>query len=212
MRTELKEQVKRVNEISQRVDAVTGEDHDDYGDIDGSESERLTGGKRTEAAIEKSCSKNDQLNTRLETLRRRMLTLSDKQLSAQEVACAEEVRRLNSSIGSTFDVTAPVTPNALLHLVNSAPEAEDCGGSRLEGSSAMLANRFRQVEELHSTVTEQAKQVVERRAEDASQPQTNGLGGSFRRQQLARVMGLLERETALVEGVSERLRRLGGLE
>lgn len=212
MRSELREQVRKVHEIAQRVDAVTGDnefgnDHDD--------SEDRMGRAKTEAAIEETRAKNAQLNERVESLRRKMLTLGDGQLSKKEVQFAEEVGKVSTALGQGHESkSAPVGPNELLRLADSAssPSQRDQGSQQ---TSASLASRFEQAEEICKTLAQQATEVSEKQqqgegAEKAQQGQNSG--DRYRRQALAQVMNLLERETALMEGVSERLRRLGGLE
>jgi nucleoporin NUP82 len=65
---------------------------------------------------------------------------------------------------------------------------------------------------LQEQLVKQANRAVERLSEQDGQERKQaggGVGAEFRRQRLQQVMALLDRETALVDAVTERLGRLG---
>ena len=193
MRSELQEQVRKVAEIAQRVDAVTGSDEmeDEDQDEDG-----LTGKEKIEHRVEQSQQKTAELNERVEALRRKMMLLGGRQLSAKEKAFADEVGKLERSI-------LPVSE-----------DGAEMADSRISGKTptSSLAGRFEAVQSLQQRLvlqaaeaTQQAEQEEQNRSENVN---ASGVGSEFRKQKLAQVMQLLERETALVEAVMERLGRL----
>ncbi|GAB7359779.1 hypothetical protein MBLNU230_g6950t1 [Neophaeotheca triangularis] len=212
MRSELREQVRKVQEMSQKVDAVTGEEYGQNGD----DSEERMGREKTAAAIEETRAKNTRLNERVESLRRRMLKLGDGQLSNKEAQFLEEVDKTNTAIGqgSGDDKDAPVGPDQILHMDNSRSSSlrRSTGPPKTEKMAGSLSTRFEQAEELCKSLARQAAEVSQHQVEGAERSQQAQSGDRYRRQALAQVMNLLEREMALMDAVSERLRRLGGLE
>lgn len=205
MRLELQEQVRKVAEIAQRVDSVTGQDEeeaDGEGEEEGREEERLAGKDKIEHRIEHSQQKTAELNERVEVLRRKMMRLGGQQLSAKEQAFAVEVGRLEQSI---LSVDA---------AVGEPTSTEDSPPPRSKAGS--LSARFDAVQNLQQKLVHQAAEAAEQSSSseaEARKPvdlRASGVGNEFRKQKLAQVMGLLERETALVEAVMERLRRIQG--
>ena len=75
-----------------------------------------------------------------------------------------------------------------------------------------MAGRLEVVGSLCAQLVDQVSEIGEREVvESDGEKRVNGGGGEFRKKKLGQVMGLLERETALVEAVRERLARLGGV-
>ena len=107
-----------------------------------------------------------------------------------------------------------------------ASEIKALDESLEDSSSNSLQHRFDAVKKLDKDLVSRAKDATVRVSSSSPAP-TNGedgddqalkrskrsstVPGGFRRQKLAQVMQLLERETALVDAVTERLGRLGGL-
>ena len=211
MRSELREQVRKVAEMAQRVDSVTGVDEDDGDGDDGGDanSEReegeevegkwkLVGRDKIQMRIEASQKKTAELNQRVEALRRKMVSLGAQQMSGKEKAFAEEVGRMERWIEPPSADPATTEENG--------PSEQAQGGS--------LASRFEAVEALKDRLVAQANEVKEEKVEaspSAESRRGSAAGSGFRKQKLAQVMVLLERETALVEAVMERLRRLQGV-
>lgn len=202
MRSELLEQVRRVAEIAQRADVVTGEldERSNYeaGEGNGEEEEEVVSGQaKIEQRLENSRHKTTELHERVDVLRRKMRSLGggNVPLSARERAFADEVEKLHASI-----------------LSNG--EARDHG----KDEPAPLADRFEAVSALKQELVPLAATAVEKHQTQietnaANQEKRNdgvgvGVGAAFRKQKLAQVMLLLERETALIEAVMERLGRL----
>lgn len=201
MRAELQEQVRKVNDIAGRIDNVTGDA--DYADSDPDDEEgpnRALGKDRIDERMQLSQERSHALNERVEALRRKMALLGGKQLSAKESAFAREVEKLQSAIMHT---ETPTSPHALLHMSNTSQQ--------LERESGSLAHRFEEARRLQEALINQAEEASKGREGGGEGKRGAGVPEGFRRQKLAQVRGLLERETALVDAVSERLARLGGL-
>ena len=108
------------------------------------------------------------------------------------------------------EIPAPVSPNALLHIPNSPSSIN--GAQRSKKAEGTLTARFAEIDDLQEQLVKQANQAVERLGEQEGKERKQAGGGvaaDFRRQRLQQVMALLERETALVDAVTERLGRLG---
>lgn len=204
MRLELREQVRKVAEIAQKVDSVTGLDEDDDEDAegeaeDGFEGRGLTGKDKIDQRIEASREKSAELNERVEALRKKMLRLGGAQLSAKERAFGEEVGRLERSVL----VLPPGTS----------------GETKAVSKTMALSARFDAVQDLQQKLVGDVDRAVVQAAPSKKDGEGNGnalasstgVGPGFRKQKLEQVMALLERETALVEAVMARLKTLQGV-
>jgi len=228
MQAELREQVRRVNEIAAKVDGVAG------GDAEDGEEASQAGKQKIDERIQRSWERTEGLNERVETLRKKMLRLGGQQLSAKEMAFAEEVERLrltidarSEGIGKAEKPAAPTNPSALVHMPNSEEEQDQTVAQQQqhlsspaavdedEDADGSLAARLEAVRQLHSQLVQQVSEAEAREAEASSSTgkratMAGGVSADYRRQKLAQVFALLERETALVDAVTERLGRLTG--
>jgi len=203
MRSELQEQIRKIAEIAQRVDMVTGQDEDVESEVDedGEADQPMTGREKIEHRIEESQQKTIELNERADALRRRIARLGGQPLSAKESAFAAEVSKLEQSILSVDAAGGEPTSTD-----DSPPPKMKIGS---------LTARFDAVQNLQQELVAQAKRVEDQATSGSDAKQVGGLrssgiGGEFRKQRLVQVMSLLERETALIEAVMDRLQRLQG--
>ncbi|KAK1818171.1 hypothetical protein LTR12_007449 [Friedmanniomyces endolithicus] len=214
MQAELREQVRRVNEIAQKVDVVVGEEEEDSHDSNKNSASQLTGGKeKIEHRIQQSQGKTRQLQAKVDALRTKMLSLGGKQLSAKERSFAKEVETLNRSLEPTATPEAPTEPAALLHMANSPSSKREHEQEQADS----LTGRFDAVGALREQLVRQVEDVAAQR--QGAEGRIGGGGGEgkgsgvmamsgFRSRRMEVVRELLERETALVEGVGARLARL----
>jgi nucleoporin NUP82 len=234
LRSELYDQVIKVREIAARVDAVTGDDGRDgeaafgasaYGEV--VEDAQMFGAEKVDHRVMVANSNTKSLNERVERLRQKVAMLGGKELSAKERAFAEEVSRLQASLAkgesqmggppSPSPVPAPVTPDTLLHIPNSPSSPSNNGsssGRRDRKAEGALTARFTEIDDMQEDLVKQANRAVERLNEqqegDEQRKQAGGgVAAEFRKQRLQQVMAMLERETALVDAVTDRLGRLG---
>ncbi|GAB7341665.1 hypothetical protein MBLNU457_g0013t1 [Dothideomycetes sp. NU457] len=174
MRSELHEQIRKVREINARVTTVTGKD-----DI----SSDLSTNDKIARRMKSARDKNNDLAHRVDRLRRRMTSVSGKELSQREENWAAEVGALDDSINA------------------------DKG----------LESRFGAVQKMTKEFVGLAKGVAGDIGEGdgerygVEKKDAPSVPNDFRKQKIGQVMGLLERETALVEAVMARLARLGGV-
>lgn len=215
---ELQEQKRRVREIMHKVDVVVGEDQDmeDY-DGDEGEGERLVGSEKMEVRINESNDRTVELSERVDRLRKKIFQLGGGALSKRELEFEQEVRHLQGILEPAHDAgnaEAPVEPSAILHLDNSPLSRQERLREQDE-KAGTLAARFQNVLELREKLVQQAHELLDLRQKvESSVPAekkiSRGYGSEYKKRQLAQVMALLERETALMEDVSERLARLSG--
>ncbi|KAL1296669.1 hypothetical protein AAFC00_000149 [Neodothiora populina] len=200
MKLELTEQIRRVDEIAKRIESVTGDDDEGAEDEQNSGSSvgRVVGREKIERRMATATDRSQRLQDRVEALRRKMTNLGGKELTAREEAWAEEVLALKKSIGG-IDKDEPTVEQA-----DNSSEAKS------------LSSRLNTVAELQKDLLSKAKAVQDRQNGDAENSNNDGLDGArvpldFRKQKIQQVMQLLQRETALVDAVTERLGRLGGI-
>lgn len=212
MMNEMKAQVEKVRELSNRVNSVTGED--EFPEQKAGEPDLVRGGRyKMQSRIEQRQAKTEELRERVQRLQGKMRGLQGKELSAKEQAFLEEVERLQRSV--LPPAPKPTTPEGLLRMGDSEPADSlvlDNGGDDGEERESIL-QRFEAVREVYEQLTRQAA-AVQREVESArgieGRSPTKGAqgGGDFRQRKLENVWALLERETALVDAVGERLERL----
>ncbi|KAI6844021.1 hypothetical protein KC340_g980 [Hortaea werneckii] len=233
MRSELLDQIRRVREIRDKVDVVVGTDEGSEADSEG-EGGSLEKKDRVEVRANEAHERTVELNERVERLRAKMGRLGGgasggRPLSVREQGFAKEVERVSVSVGAGEEDGGGEKGTGMGLLPAPASERVGDGQSAGEGEhqqvGSSLVRRLQAAKELHERLVRQAGEAVEsaeqRRGgagEEGGSSATKRVAGGtaaapvhgdFRRQKSQQVMALLERETALVEGVAERLARLG---
>lgn len=230
MRSELQDQIRRVRELREKREAVVGE----YGGGSDADSEgeggTLGSRDRIEMRVNDASERTIELNERLERLRKKTAKLGGgRELSSREKAWAGDVERMSRGIGLEGGEADGLAQSSVL-LATSHSKSE--GGSQARDAKVpTLAARLQTVHALHERLTGEVQVVVDRTkkekdkekdeeshgagdahgTEKTSSPAMQIVGTEFRRRKLAQVMELLARETALVEGVGERLARLSAV-
>jgi nucleoporin NUP82 len=87
---DLKDQIKKANDVALRVEAITGTDSDD-GPV-------YTNNERVEKRIEKVQSKQKEITDRINAMKKKVARGTSQELSDKEKAWAEEVKILESKI------------------------------------------------------------------------------------------------------------------
>lgn len=202
--SELKAQIEKVKDLSTRVNSVTGED--EFAEQTEGAPELVRGGRqKIENRIQATKDKTQDIAERVEALRKKTRRLGGKEMSRKERLFAEEVSRIEQSISHR-----PSSPAGIIKMENSnLTVSTDSQPSDLEDDDTM-AGRFRAVEEVYRQLLDQATTMQKELGgnEVASELRSSTAGGEIRQQKLAQVFQLLERETALVDAVSERLEKL----
>ncbi|TPX12095.1 uncharacterized protein E0L32_007210 [Thyridium curvatum] len=178
---ELAEQVRKAEGVKQKVDGITGVDANPKSPTP--DSERLL--RRLEAAK----ARQEELAQRMEKLKRTINRATPRELSDKERAWMDEVASVQSSI----------SPGE----AGLRPARVKQHWKRLEEVKALKEDLLKQAEKL------QQKPPGEAREEPLSRSLSNRkIPPEIRKVKVAQVQSLLERETALVEAVKNRLERL----
>ncbi|KAL2270418.1 hypothetical protein VTJ83DRAFT_2602 [Remersonia thermophila] len=186
---ELREQIAKASIEKKRVDSITGEDDSDESPV--SHNEVVQGRLRLIRQ------RQEELAERMEKLRRKLGRATSRELSDREKAWAEEVRTLGS------------------HILGSEAAAAAAGGAPSKASTPgkELWRRFDEVKALRESLFAQAEQLQKtREGGDGEGPASPAPGlripAEVRRQKMAKVMSLLDRESALMDAVKARIERL----
>jgi len=91
LQIELKNQIKKVHEVAERVDDATGDDRDDNGPA-------TTVNKRVEARVQAASSRQKELTERIERLRRQATKATGRELTDKEKLWADEVRQVEEAL------------------------------------------------------------------------------------------------------------------
>lgn len=180
LQVDLREQIEKANEVAQRVEQLAGEDND----ID---AEYVTVNERVEKRIQDAQKRQKELHERLERIRKKASRGSSRELSDREKVWFKELSQLDSSV-----------------------QKPSQNGSRKSGSRKIeLWRRFEEVQELKEDIMDRMKEM-QRRAAASSSPANDSpsVPSELKREKVAQVLQLIERETALVDGVKDRLERL----
>ncbi|KAK4249627.1 hypothetical protein C7999DRAFT_12552 [Corynascus novoguineensis] len=183
LQEELRKQIAKANEAKKKVDVITGEDSADESPVSQDELVR--------DRLRQVRERQEELTSRMEKLKRQLSRATSRELSDKEKAWSEEVRALKSSIlGSEADQKPGSTPKA-----------------------KQPWKRFEEIKSLRDALFAQAEELQRSRdgtGNDAPASPTPGLRipAEVRRQKMAQVIGLLDRESALVDAVKARIERL----
>ncbi|KAL2156532.1 hypothetical protein VTH82DRAFT_1277 [Thermothelomyces myriococcoides] len=186
LQEELRKQIAKANEAKHKVDVITGEDSAD------DESSAVSQDQLMQDRLRQVRERQEELASRMDRLKRQLGRLASRELSDKEKAWGEEVRALESSVfGSEADQTSRA----------NTPKGKQPW------------KRFEEVKSLRDTLFAQAEELQRSRegsGNDAPASPAPGLRipAEVRRQKMAQVMGLLDRESALVEAVKARIERL----
>ncbi|KAK4238579.1 hypothetical protein C8A03DRAFT_14981 [Achaetomium macrosporum] len=183
LQVELRKQIEKANEVKQRVEKITLQDSSD--------DEPVSNDLLIQDRVREARKKQEQLASRMEKLKRTLGRTTSRELSDKEKAWAEEVRALEGSIlGPEADRTSPSTPR-----------------------SKQPWKRFEEIKALRDTLITQVEQLQRTREATVDAAPTSPVPSlkippEIRKAKLAQIIGLLDRETALVEGVKSRIERL----
>lgn len=190
---ELREQIVKANIVKERINTITGEDS---ADDDEPVSEDMLIRNRIRAASERQ----KELASRMEKIKRRLGRATSRELSDKEKAWSDEVRALESSIlGSETDqnktTPSPATPRAKQPW------------KRFDEIKSLRDALFAQAEQLQKT-GEGRGAATDEGGRPASPVPGIKIPAEIRKAKMAQVIGLLDRETALVDAVKARIERL----
>ncbi|MCJ1283522.1 hypothetical protein MMC26_002852 [Xylographa opegraphella] len=183
LQEEFRDQIRRANEIASRVERLNDEDADDYSDSD---SNSARGSARLERRLLNARERHDHISARHEALRKKLIRAGNRDLSDKERLWVTEMHKMASSILSTGGDDE----------ITSEEQKHD------------LVDRYNEARGLVEDLVDQAKD-----ASKSSESEGKSIGmfkvpPDIRKEKVGKVMALLERETALVGAVQERLERI----
>jgi len=183
LQNELKQQIIKANEVKTRVEAVTGDDDQDE---DGATE---TNDEAIQRRIREAQGRGEQLQARLEAMRRKVSKATSRDLSDKEKSWVTEVKTLGSTI---LD-----------------------GDKSVQGPPKLrqTIKRYNDAMALGEELGEEAKALTDDGTEDDDTASSSAKGdlrvpSDLRKARVSQVKGLLERESMLLEAVKARLERL----
>jgi nucleoporin NUP82 len=190
LQAELREQIGKTNEVRQRVEAISGEDADD--------EEPVSEAVRIQTRLERAQSRQEELAQRMEGVKSKLGKVSSRELSDYERAWMSEVKALESTILGTGEMAAQSTSKTRPPL------------KRLEEIKRLKEDLAAQVSRLQ-VVSSDGQHDKDKGEEGAGSPGPNNgvkVPVDIRKAKYAQVRMMLDRESALVEGVKTRLEQL----
>ncbi|KAI5362300.1 Putative nucleoporin NUP88/NUP82 [Septoria linicola] len=211
MLNEMKDQIAKVRDLSNRVNSVTGEDEFPQTQRPGDPALVRGGKDKIQKRVEQQREKTRDIQDRVERLRRKMRTVAGKEMSEKEKLFAEEVERIQQTVLGKEPSPNPTGPAGILQMESSSLTTR----TEEEDEQETLQSRYDKVQTIVGQLKAQAEQLQKER-EDAvregstSRPTSSAgpRGVDYRQRKMQEVWQLLERETALVEAVSARLENL----
>jgi nucleoporin NUP82 len=181
LRVDFQDQVWRAAQLISSIDSVTGSD-----EAPSANESEVYGAAKIEERLDKVKAKQKEITARYEAIRRKMATIGGADLSEKEAAFVGELQTMDSS------------------LDRSAQTLSD----DLDGSEVPAWQRLDKIKEIQKDLTNQVEQASRGTSDE------RGHGGMkvpshSRKQETEHIDALLQRETALVEAATNRLRSLG---
>lgn len=185
LRSELKEQIVKANELKGRIERISGSDGESPSD-----EARLT------QALAQRRKKQEELMQRLDNLKRRAHQTAPRELSDKERVWVEEVKRYKASLEGNDGEAAETSTGA------SKPHQL---ASRLENIKQLKEELASQVADIQGD-TKPGNGTADTSL--TSSVSSLKVPSEIRKAKVTQVMSLLERESALVEALQGRLERL----
>ncbi|KAK1599022.1 nuclear pore complex protein An-Nup82 [Colletotrichum navitas] len=185
LQDDLKDQIKKANEVKEKIDKIAGNDKDGEGESDD---------VRFERRITEAQERQKRLNERLEGVHRYVGKATTRELSAKEKAFVEEVRSMGASVLGSLPEDGPGT------------RQQKKLKKRLEDVQQLRDELVGEVERIQKQ-SEGGKDGKDSLSSSSTVSDLK-IPTEIRKAKLQQVMSLLSRETALVEAVSSRLERL----
>jgi nucleoporin NUP82 len=181
LQDEFRDQIYRTAEVVPKIDAVIGNDEDP------SDNGSLYGTAQIDDRLEQVRKRQDAINARYESLRRKMNSIGSTELSEKESSYIEELQTMDSSVDKsnrtlTYDV---------------------------DGSEIPAWQRLNKLKELHKTLAKQVEEAQQEAQEEQARAASVKVPSYSRRQENEYIQELLQRNTALVDAATTRLRSLG---
>ncbi|MCJ1380223.1 hypothetical protein MMC17_003326 [Xylographa soralifera] len=183
LQEEFRDQIRRANEIASRVERLNDEDADDY---DESNSDSARGSAKLDKRLLNARKRHHDISARHEALRKKLLRAGNRDLSDKEQSWITETNKMAMSVLTVGD------DNALA----SEEQKHD------------LVERYNEARALAEDLVNQARDASKSSESEAKSVGMFKVPPDIRKEKVGKVMALLERETALVCAVQERLERI----
>lgn len=181
LQDEFRDQAYRTAEVIPKIDAVIGNDEEP------SDNGSMYGTAQIDDRLEQVRKRQDAINARYESLRRKMNSVGTNELSEKEASYVEELQTMDSSVDkSNRTLTGDV-----------------------DGSEVPAWQRLNKVKELQKTLAKQVEDTQKEAQEEQARATSVKVPSHSRRQENEHIQELLQRNTALVDAASARLRSLG---
>lgn len=192
MLNEFQDQIEKVRDIARRVDSITGNDEENYGDDDDFDEER--GRERIEGRLKRTTDRQHDLLVKYRGLQKKLGALSGRKISDREKAFAREVEEVSADINGSDVVEAGRLHQRFDDVKTLCDEITAQSGTLSQGGS---------ISKDRDEETSFPNKLEPERPTSRHQ-----VPSGFRKAKMDRVVKLLERETAMVESTAERLARL----
>jgi len=208
LRDEFREQIRRANMVSSRVDsllddddeaAAAAADDDVFSQADEPDDDTEGGGPAggIEKRLRTAHTRQASLLERCAAIRDKTARLDKHPLSEKEGAWVAEIASMEQLV---LEQTRERTDD---------DDDDDGGAAQVEGPLQRMAEVQRLGTELKARAAELARDAMDVADGDGDAAASSMLSPSRGRRQLEQIFGMLERETALVEASREKLARLG---
>ncbi|KAJ4991452.1 nuclear pore complex protein an-nup82 [Stagonosporopsis vannaccii] len=181
LQDEFRDQIYRTAEVIPKIDAVIGNDEEP------SDNGSMYGSAQIDDRLEQVRKRQDEINARYESLRRKMNSIGSTELSEKEANYVEELQAMDSSVDKS---------NRTL--------TDD-----VDGSEVPAWQRLSKLKELHKTLAKQVEDTRQEAQEEQARAASVKVPSHSRRQENEYIQELLQRNTALVDAATTRLRSLG---
>ncbi len=185
LQEEFRDQIYRSSQIATHIDKVTGNDEAEL------EDSSTFGNAKIDERLERVKARQDEINARYESLRRKMASIGPGELSEKEAAWVEELSTMNSAVDAS---------NRTL--------TDD-----VDGSEKPAWQRLKKLKDLQKNMTKQVEEATKTGNKEGEREQERGGGvkvpSHSRKAESEMVQEMLQRNTVLVEAATNRLRGLG---
>lgn len=131
MQDEFRDQIRRANEVANRIDSLADVGEDDYGDVE-TEEDVLTADTLIEKRLEKAKARQKELMARHEALRRKLARSGGRELSEKEEVWVSEIEKLEHSVlGEKIEDEGDQQPREIWQRYNEASHTAYTGRHKL---------------------------------------------------------------------------------
>lgn len=179
LQDEYRDQIHRTASLIPRVDAITGKDEEDGGDLYGSAV--------IEDRLEKVRDRQEALKARYQALRKKMATVSVTQLSEKEAQFVEELQTMEGSVDQT----------------------ERRLTDDVDGSEVPVWQRVGKLKDTKEKLSKEAANAESRAGSEERPVSSVKVPSYSRKAEQEQIQAMLKHQTELLEATTNRLRDLG---